>query len=94
MKQPVYFISDSTGITVESLGASLLAQFQTVNFEITTVRYIDSIEKVDQVCKEINDATQQGRHKPIVFSTLVEGQLRARLHNTDAHVIDIVQTCP
>ena len=90
MKQLVYFISDSTGITVESLGASLLAQFQSVNFEIITVRYIDSMDKVDQVVKQINAVAQESTRTPIVFSTLVEGQLRARLQNAEAHVIDFM----
>jgi regulator of PEP synthase PpsR (kinase-PPPase family) len=90
MKQLVYLISDSTGITVESLGTSLLAQFQSMSFDIITARYVDTSDKVDHLVQQINVAAQQGTRKPIVFSTLVEGQLRARLQNADAHVIDFM----
>ena len=90
MKQLVYFISDSTGITVESLGTSLLAQFHRINFDIITVRYVDSLDKVDRLCVQINAAGQESGRKPLVFSTLVEGQLRARLQNAEAHVIDFM----
>lgn len=90
MKRPVYFISDSTGITVESLGASLLAQFQTERFDITIVRYVDSEDKVRRTTQQINEHAQQMGIKPIVFSTLVNGQYRAILQNANAHVIDFM----
>jgi len=90
MKRPVYFISDSTGITVESLGAGLLAQFQNIHFEITTLRYVDSEAKVAQACQQINEHAQRIDTKPIVFSTLVNGQLRAALHKANAHIIDFM----
>lgn len=90
MKQVVYFISDSTGITVESLGASLLAQFQTVQFDITILRYVDSIDKVAQACQQISEASLQTGRQALVFSTLVDGQLRARLHGANAHVMDFM----
>ena len=33
MKRTAFFISDSTGITAETLGESLLTQFENVQFE-------------------------------------------------------------
>ena len=90
MKRPAYFISDRTGITVESLGAGLLAQFQNIRFDITILRYIDTEEKIAQACQLINERAQQTGMKPIVFSTLISGQLRAILHKTNAHVIDFM----
>lgn len=32
MKRTAFFISDGTGITAETLGQSLLAQFETIDF--------------------------------------------------------------
>jgi regulator of PEP synthase PpsR (kinase-PPPase family) len=92
MKRPAYFISDSTGITVESLGASLLAQFQNIRFDITIVRYADSEEKVRQTTHQINQHAREAGVKPVVFSTLVNGQYRAILQSADAHVIDFMGT--
>ena len=35
MKRSVFFISDGTGITAETLGHSLLAQFESISFDET-----------------------------------------------------------
>ncbi|MGB2332651.1 MAG: kinase/pyrophosphorylase, partial [Litorivicinaceae bacterium] len=43
--RPVFFISDGTGLTAEGLGQALLSQFDTVQFDKTTLPYIDSVDK-------------------------------------------------
>ena len=45
MKRSAFFISDGTGITAETLGQSLLAQFENVTFSKFTRPYIDNAEK-------------------------------------------------
>jgi regulator of PEP synthase PpsR (kinase-PPPase family) len=90
MKYPVFLVSDSTGITAERLAQSLLTQFQEVSFDIHTLRYIDSIEKVAEVCRLIDASADQNKNKPIVIGTLVNGQLRAKLQQANAHVLDIM----
>ncbi len=90
MKQQVFLISDSTGITVEALGQSLLAQFQQISFEVSTYRYVDSAEKVDKICRKVAESARSSPSRPIVLSTLVEGPLRVRLQMADAHVFDIM----
>ncbi|KAF1066024.1 MAG: Phosphoenolpyruvate synthase regulatory protein [Pseudomonas citronellolis] len=45
MKRTAFFISDGTGITAETLGQSLLAQFENINFVKLTRPYIDTEEK-------------------------------------------------
>ena len=42
MKRFAYFISDGTGITAETLGNALLAQFDRLQFTRVTLPYIDS----------------------------------------------------
>jgi len=88
MKRQVYFISDSTGITVEALGHSLLSQFRDLHFEYTTLRYIDSLNKVENLCQTVNNFA--GEVRPLIFSTLVDGQLRAKLSTANAHVFDLM----
>jgi len=88
MKRQVYFVSDSTGITVEALGHSLLSQFQNLKFEYTTLRYVDSLNKVENLCQTIND--HESELRPLIFSTLVDGQLRAKLSKSYAHVFDLM----
>ncbi len=88
MKRQVYFISDSTGITVEALGHSLLSQFQELKFEYITLRYIDSLNKVENLCQTINENEDEAR--PLIFSTLVDGQMRAKLSKANAHIFDLM----
>ena len=45
MKRTAFFISDGTGITAETLGQSLLAQFGNIDFRRLTRPYIDTVEK-------------------------------------------------
>jgi regulator of PEP synthase PpsR (kinase-PPPase family) len=90
MKYHVFLVSDSTGITAERLAQSLLSQFHDVTFDIRTLRYVDTVEKVDEVVRQINEITQASKNKPIVLGTLVNGPLRARLRAVNAHVFDIM----
>lgn len=90
MKYLIFLVSDSTGITAERLAQSLLTQFQDVSFDIHMLRYTDSGEKVAEACRLINDRAAQSKNKPIVISTLVDGHLRARLREADAHVLDVM----
>ena len=55
--RPVFFISDGTGLTAEGLGQALLSQFNTVQFDKTTLPYIDSVEK----SKKSSNRDQCGR---------------------------------
>jgi regulator of PEP synthase PpsR (kinase-PPPase family) len=90
MKYHVFLVSDSTGITAERLAQSLLSQFREVNFEIRILRYIDTLEKVAEVCRQIQETATTSKTKPIVLGTLVDGRLRAALQNAEAHVFDIM----
>lgn len=90
MKQEVILVSDSTGITVEALSQGLLAQFKKLQFDVKTYRYIDSVGKVEAICQKLAESANPAKPKPIIFSTLVEGTLRAKLQTADAHVFDIM----
>lgn len=71
----VFFISDGTGITAETFGNSILAQFPGP-FRHVRRPFIDSTEKAHQVVEEINTAAQSEGHRPVVFITLVNDALR------------------
>jgi regulator of PEP synthase PpsR (kinase-PPPase family) len=90
MKQQVILVSDSTGITVEAVAQSLLAQFPGVEFDVSTHRYMDSPAKIDQLCSEITGMIADSGQKPIIISTLVDGPLRTRLEKADGFVFDIM----
>lgn len=77
LKRPVFFVSDRTGITAETLGHSLLTQFADVEFEQHTLTFVDNVECARHVVAEINRVAEERQVRPLVFSTLIVDELRA-----------------
>lgn len=92
MKRHAFFISDGTGITAETLGHSLLAQFESIEFSKTTIPYIDTAEKAQKVVVEINSLAKHSGYKPIVFDTIVNQEIRNVLAQADSFKVDIFAT--
>ena len=92
-ERTVFFISDGTGITAETFGNSILAQFPT---KMRHVRrpFIDTVEMALGVVIEINEVAQREGKRPIVFITLVNDEIRSVV--TDARckglVLDMFRT--
>jgi len=87
--RPVFYISDHTGITVETLGNSLLKLYPSVKTNIITLPFIDSYEKAVDVTEIINDACLQSSLKPIVFMSIISPQIRELFHEKDFVVLDL-----
>ncbi len=66
----VYFISDGTGITAETFGNAILAQFETT---VRRVRlpFLDSVDKAHQAVRQINHTAVLEGKRPLVFTTVV-----------------------
>ena len=92
MKQTVFFISDGTGITAETLGHSLLSQFEQVEFEQITIPYVDTEEKALAVINQINTCAQQSGQKPLVFATLVSPVIRKHINSCHGVLMDFFNT--
>ena len=73
-QRTVFFVSDGTGITAETFGNSILAQFGT---DLRHVRrpFIDSADKAWQLAQEINEAAARDGHRAIVFVTLANDEV-------------------
>ena len=91
-KRIVYFISDRTGITAEALGKSLLTQFDHIEFERHTLPFIDTPKRAAAALDWINHSTQESGQRPIVFSTLMNQEVRAIVANANALFIDFFAT--
>ena len=90
-KRSVFFISDRTGITVEMLGNSLLTQFEGVDFQRTTLPFVDTRKKIDHAIEQINLAGVRDGHRPIVLSSMVDDAMSARLAHANALFLDFFQ---
>lgn len=87
----VFFISDGTGITAETLGHSLLAQFPDCHFRQVRLPFIDSIEKVRKCAGQIRLARLTDGQRPIVLSTLVSPEALAILREEDAFFLSMFE---
>ncbi|MEE9451572.1 MAG: pyruvate, water dikinase regulatory protein [Gammaproteobacteria bacterium] len=92
MHREIFFISDSTGITAETLGHSLITQFEKIEFETTTIPYIDTKEKAQQAVQQINKVYQQNQQKPLIFATLVNPKIHEIIATSQGMLIDFFRT--
>jgi [pyruvate, water dikinase]-phosphate phosphotransferase / [pyruvate, water dikinase] kinase len=74
-QRSVFFVSDGTGITAETFGNSILAQFP-VRPRHVRRPFVDSVDKARTVVGEINQTLEHEGKRPIVFITLVDDAIR------------------
>ena len=67
----VFFVSDHSGVTAETLGHSLLSQFEQRPAHVVTLPFVASPEKAEEARRLIDAAAVADGARPIVFSTLV-----------------------
>jgi len=87
-KRPVFFISDRTGITSETLGHALLTQFSSVSFDQYSLPFITSEDKARKAASQITRAGEKSGLRPIVFSTMVQDTFKPIIAECDAHIVD------
>lgn len=91
MKQTIFYLSDRTGITAELLGQTLLSQFESLAFVTQTLPYIDTEKKALEVVELINRNAQENGIRPVLFSTVVQPEIKAVLHNSQALMLDVFE---
>ncbi len=90
-RRTAFFISDRTGITAEMLGQSLLSQFDQIEFQRVTIPFVDSVEDAHAAVAQVNAAAQTDDARPIVFSTLVDDDVRKVIAGMDALLLDMFE---
>jgi len=89
IKRTVFFISDGTAITAETLGHTLLTQFDGLHINQIRMPFVDSEDKVRDVIKAVAEAAAGNTHPPVVFNTIVDEDLSAMLAECEGRVIDL-----
>jgi regulator of PEP synthase PpsR (kinase-PPPase family) len=87
----VFFVSDGTGITAETMGNSILAQFA-IKMRHVRRPFIDTEDKAFHVVREINTAAEREGQRPIVFTTLANDDVLAILKTCQGKVFDVIKT--
>jgi len=91
-RRTVFFISDQTGVTAETLGHSLMTQFEGLEFRPVTLPFVSSLDKAQETVARINRAAEEDGLRPIVFSTLVQDELREVLAGANGLFLDLFST--
>lgn len=91
-KRSVFFISDWTGITAETLGLSLLAHFDGIEFRQIRLPFIDTPQKAREALMRIDVAREEDGAKPVLVLTLVNPEIRTLFEASNALCLDLFGT--
>jgi [pyruvate, water dikinase]-phosphate phosphotransferase / [pyruvate, water dikinase] kinase len=87
----VFFVSDGTGITAETFGNSILAQFEVTPRHVR-LPFIDSVVKAQAAIMQINHTCEVEGKRSIVFTTLVNEAVLAEFEHCTGLVLDMFST--
>ncbi len=87
--RPVFYISDGTGITAETIGHSLLTQFSDTRFQTERIAFVDTAEKAAEAVEYIRAAGAAHGSRPIVVSSCVHPDLSVVLAESGALMLDV-----
>ncbi|GIB90034.1 hypothetical protein VCSRO190_1646 [Vibrio cholerae] len=90
-RRDVFYVSDGTAITCETLGHVVLGQFAVQPNE-KTFPFVESDEKLSELLKQIQRSYQLHRVKPLVFFSMVIPEMRTRLLQAPAHFYDVLES--
>lgn len=88
-KRTVFFLSDGTGITVEAIAHSLLSQFEGIEFNRHTIPFINSAQMAREVVARINTQCEFDGQRALIFSTLVDEEVRNIIRASDGFLLDV-----
>ena len=83
----MFFLSDSTGISAETMGNALLIQFPGLRFERRVIPFISTVEEAARVVRVL-DAAMDGPVTPLAFATAAGDEIRGVLHTSRCPIID------
>ena len=89
MPRTVFFISDGTGITAETLGHTLLTQFVGLEFRQFRLPFVDNVAKAEDAVAQINLRAKSDRVCPLVFTTMIDQQLAKIIAGSSCKVYDL-----
>ncbi|ENI4127611.1 kinase/pyrophosphorylase [Vibrio fluvialis] len=87
----VFYVSDGTAITCETLGHVVLGQFSFVPNE-KTFPFVETDDKLSELIKQIEHSFQRNGVRPLVFFSIVIPEFRSRLLNAPAHCYDVLES--
>ena len=91
-ERTVFFVSDGTGITAETLGHSVMTQFEALRYRKVRVPFVDTPDKAHELAQRISETGARDGRRAIVFSSLVNAAINAELRKADALILDLFES--
>lgn len=89
MRRTIFFLSDGTGITAETIGHSVLTQFDEVQFDTYRIPFVNGIEQAEAAALRIKSVYAQTGARPIVVNTVIDSALSEILATSGALMMDV-----
>jgi hypothetical protein len=89
MRRTIFYVSDGTGITAETIGHSVLTQFEGIEFDTLRIPFVDTADKAERAAERIKGESERGGGRPIVVNTVVDPALTAILATSGAFMLDV-----
>jgi len=87
----VFYVSDGTAITCETLGHVVLGQFSFKANE-KTFPFVESEDKLEELLKQIEASNRVNGVKPLVFFSIVIPELKNMLLDAPAYCYDVLES--
>lgn len=88
-ERSVFFVSDGTGITAETMGHSVMTQFDHFRYFEVRIPFVDDPAKARAAVRRINEAALRDGIRPLVFTTLVNPEVNRELRLAQGLVLDL-----
>ncbi|HET8942098.1 MAG TPA: pyruvate, water dikinase regulatory protein [Rudaea sp.] len=89
MRRTFFYVSDGTGITAETIGHSVLTQFEGVEFDTFRLPFVDDVEKAHGAAARIRNMYTVSGARPIVVNTVIDPELSEILATSGALMLDV-----
>lgn len=85
----VFYVSDGTAITSETLGHAVLGQFP-LEIKQKTLPFVENIDRAEEVKSLINQSFEDSGVQPLVFFSIVVPEVKAIIEQSNAHLYDVL----
>ncbi len=89
MRRLVFYVSDGTGITAETIGHTILTQFEGVEFQTVRIPFVDTVDLARLAMAKIEAHVHNSGLRPILISSVINPDITAVLNNSGALVLDV-----
>jgi regulator of PEP synthase PpsR (kinase-PPPase family) len=87
----VFYVSESTGITAETVGHSLLSQFDSLDYEQVYMPYINTEARARALTERMQEAADRDGVRPLVFSTMLDDNIRSILKGGNCYFLELFE---